>query len=105
MNESASLYPLRDELMHLAQDLGRLRNGCAFPPTPTFMDDLATVGDALRPALAGSDLVPRRLVAWSWWILEELLRASEGGNEDARSAAWLWLERVNAAFGPIGLYG
>lgn len=100
-----SVYPLRDELMQLARALMLLRNGSAFPPTPTFVEELAAVGGALAPALAESDEVSRRLVAWTWWILEELLRASEAGSDEARSAALPWLSRGNAAFGPVGLYG
>jgi hypothetical protein len=69
------------------------------------VDDLATVGDALSVALAESDEVSRQIVAWTWWILEELLRASEAGSDEARSAVLLWLSLGNAAFGPIGLYG
>jgi len=91
--------------MQLSRDLGMLRNGANFPPTSTFMSDLAAVADRVAVALDEAAEVPRFFVGWVWWILEELVRAAEGSDPEAATAVRVWLAAGNTAFGPIGVYG
>lgn len=70
---------------------------------PTAMAELIDIADALNPALASANAVPRRLVGKLWFVFTAMLaEAGHTRSPDAiLAAAWDYQEHLRRVFGPV----